>query len=95
MLCRMAEWQSLTFGQWKMVGRRVDLWWRGTRSASTPNLGSFYEGSVFEVGAGSIYLRPELTQDENAVSLRDFLRALPPTQLPVVLSGASNSPRPS
>ena len=44
-----------------------------------------------ELWVGSIYLKPELSQDQHSVSLQDFLRILPPTNLPEEVSGDSNS----
>eukprot|EP00439_Symbiodinium_sp_Y106_P041235 s4246_g5.t1 len=99
-------WKTTPFGKWKVLGGRVDSQWRGTgllyhcdawtvMRKLQADKGTWYRlrqvhtGS--EVWVGSIYLKPELSQDEHAVGLQDFLNSLPPTSLPVVLSGDSNS----
>ncbi|CAE7455558.1 unnamed protein product [Symbiodinium sp. CCMP2592] len=99
-------WKSKDFGPWKMIAHRDASQWRGngivyhsdawkvlrkikTEKGVWIRLQHCRKGS--QLWAGSIYLKPELTQDQHAVALQDFLRALPATQLPVVLSGDSNS----
>ena len=99
-------WQQEVLGKWKMVGCRSDEQWRGTgimfqparwnvmRRLQAPK-GTWYrlrhaqDGT--EIWAGTVYLRPDLSQDEHAVALQDFLKKLPATQLPVIVSGDSNS----
>ena len=85
-----AGWQTDTYGRWKMIGHRVE--WRGTgiafksdrrnvmRRLASPK-GTWFRlrhahfGS--EVWLGSVYLRPDLSQDEHAVALHDFSAKLP------------------
>ncbi|CAE7428891.1 unnamed protein product [Symbiodinium sp. CCMP2456] len=99
-------WNAKPIGQWKMVGHRVESEWRGTgvlfkKDSWTlmrrlkAERGTWYrlrhvqEGS--ELWVGSLYLKPELSQDGHAVAVRDLLRALPTTNLPGILSGDTNS----
>ena len=99
-------WQQEVLGKWKMVGCRSDEQWRGTgimfqparwnvmRRLQAPK-GTWYrlrhaqDGT--EIWAGTVYLRPDLSQDEHAVALQDFLKKLPATQLPVIVPGDPNS----
>ena len=96
-------WQQLNLASWKIVGHRsdeqcgnrVDVSSCPVECYAPPSGGKGYlvppvqHGN--EIWAGSIYLKPELSQDEHAVSLQEFLRKLPATQLPVIVSGGSNS----
>ncbi|CAE7223910.1 unnamed protein product [Symbiodinium sp. CCMP2592] len=99
-------WQQVNFDQWKIVGHRCSDQWRGTgimyhtakwnvmRRLQAPKGTWFrlrHRDFGTEVWVGSVYLRPDLSQDEHAVSLQEFLQKLPATQLPVLVSGDSNS----